>query len=712
MPKERTYTNDDVERMKNLLLVEGLSVAEVANRVGYSQKVVVSAFKNHSGMTITEFRYSILPIEQFKELLAQGQSVHEVADTTGYNESQIRSAIMRTEGVSIAAFRERLGLAANKPSNHATHEKNAAKGALRRLRLPSSNRQVGRPTRTYEKTCLFCGEVFTSKNAQRRFCSRSCSVKSRPPQASKTVRPLLQKKCECCDRAFETKRPTQRYCGNKCRTARTSKDKTRLTDIPCDYCDRLFRPPQRIQRFCSRDCAYKGKRSSSHVHGKFKLGDGVYVRFESSFELVFLLFAFHHPDDYQSLRRCDFILEYSYNGKQYRYLPDFLCVARHGRIKLVEVKSTGTEAWQPEKTQAKLAVGRLWCKENDADFIYLTDEVESFVAMCDYVAKNHSLDVLQHVESGDALRKIVKRCVECGKRIPRPGTGIAAYLQRKFCSAACRNNSEHGKKQRLPSSQHVCPQCGMTFVGHRKKKFCSKDCYSESQRTLKGITCAVCGRGFQPNSSSQKTCGVECGAIFRAASRKGISLSEYREWRANNKPLPKRRCFKCGSSFVPHSSATTMCSACRQDAKTKWTLSLMTERLVEIRDNLGDRIPLYSEIYKSTELREKFNSCALAGAIYRFNQIHGIGSYRDFLRLHLGWEIAGKLNKSRTEEVFKAVVEKCGGVPRGLGKINDVFGHKGHAFEEAFKTHYGLSLTNYCKEHGTARIARQECGLK
>lgn len=659
MPSRRTYSIQDAKEIK-ALVEKGMTASEVAKRTGFSQKVVVSAFKRDTGMTITDFRFSLLPVQKFRELLAEGRSVQEIADATDCNDHQIRRAIKRTEGFSIAGFREAHGLTTtDSPVESTSNEEAAQKTLRRRLRLPSSNRRIGRPKRTHDKTCGYCGKLFSTKKVDQQFCSHSCSVRSRPPKKSKAVRRLIRKTCECCGRDFKTKRTEQRYCGNDCRKRRISLNKTRLTDIPCAYCERLFRPAQQIKRFCSRDCAYKGKRSSSLVHGRFKLSDDHYVRFESSFELVFLLFASHHLDDYQDIRRCDFMLEYSFDGQQYRYLPDFLSVGQDGRTKLIEVKSTGTEARQPGKTQAKLSAGRLWCKNNNAEFVYLSDEVESFVQMCDFVSSHHSLDVLQHVESGDALRKIVKRCLECGKRIPRRGKGIAAYLQRKFCSATCRTKSKHGKKQRLPSSQHFCPQCGKQFVGHSKKKFCSKDCYSESQRTLKSVPCPVCGRNFQPDSSAQKTCGVECGTVFRAASRKGVTVSEYVEWTANKKPAAERNCVTCGSSFVPRSDATVMCLSCRQSAKTTWTLSSMTERLTEIRDYLGGRVPSYSEIYKSAELRERFNSCALAGAIYRFNQANGIASYQEFVRLHLGWSLVGKLTKARTEEVFERLVKTC-----------------------------------------------------
>ncbi len=132
-------------------------------------------------------------------------------------------------------------------------------------------------------------------------------------------------------------------------------------------------------------------------------------------------------------------------------------------------------------------------------------------------------------------------------------------------------------------------------------------------------------------------------------------------------------------------------------------------RLREIREYLGGRMPSYSEIYKSETLRKKFNSCSLAGAIYRFNQRNGITSYGDFVGCYLGWEIHPRLNKERTQQLFERIVHEFGGMPRGVGKIGNLFGHKGHTFEEAFKKFYGMTIKQYCEAHGVQRVGRQGC---
>lgn len=137
---------------------------------------------------------------------------------------------------------------------------------------------------------------------------------------------------------------------------------------------------------------------------------------------------------------------------------------------------------------------------------------------------------------------------------------------------------------------------------------------------------------------------------------------------------------------------------------TNWTLELMVDRLKEIQDYLGDRVPTYSEIYKDVELRETFSSCALAGAIHRFNQEHGIGSYNEFIYEHLGWIGPSHLTKEMAITHLERVTEKYGGVPRHVGRNKDLLGVRGRCLEVTFKKYLGMSVTEYCKANGIQRV--------
>ena len=688
MPRSPSYTDEDVSKMLRLLQ-DGCTTPSVAHELGFSVKVVISAIKKHTGLTTRQYRtkycdtiWTENDIIEFKRLLRIGLSAEEIGNKTGFSEGQVRYAIKRTEGMSISELRRTLmeeesSVPGNGPRPLTPEQKDQQRIALRGLRLPSKNSRIGRPCRTYQKKCPICGTSFESKKTRQTFCSLNCASKSRVTK-SRVARPVLHKSCEHCGREFDTKRPEQKYCGDSCRIARISHDKTVLSEIPCEYCDKLFRPAQQSQRFCSRDCANKGKKPSTNVYGDFKLEDATYVRFESSYELVFLLYASQHRESYRQIRRCDVSIEYDFHGKRHRYYPDFVVENERSETLIIEIKSSGTILRDP-KVESKLTAAAKWCRDNQMRFVFLSDEDDAFIEMCEYVANTQGLDVARHVSKGKKLLTISKHCLECGRTIPRGGKGIRAYLKRTFCSEKCRSKSKHGKKQRLPTSSHICPQCGQEFHNScRDRKFCSKACYTASQQVLVSRECPVCGNTYRPKSSTQATCGVNCGIVFRAANRKGVAVNEYLESAARAKALPKRTCSVCGDVFIPLSQSTKKCPSCRKASVTHWSFENMVGRLKEIRAYLDGRIPTYSEIYKRTDLRHKFNSCSLAGAIYRFNQKHGLSSYDDFVSRHLGWKPTRRLvNKEEVTRLVKDIVKQYGGMPTSLAKLDNCLGIRG-----------------------------------
>jgi AraC-like DNA-binding protein len=695
MPRAPTYTGADLERFKELLR-QRLTLAEVANQTGLSTKVVLSAIKKHEGLTIREFRDKYSPItytdqdvRHFRQLLMEGLSAQEVGQRLGFTEGQVRYAIKRDEGLTILQFRQRYR-PIDVSRQHDESTPRDPKWREKRVRLPTTNKPIGRPRKAYTKTCPFCGTRFKTKNANQVYCSLSCTAKSSTTR-NRRPRPTIQEHCARCAKAFLTKRPEQKYCGNACRNACISTDKTSLTEIPCAFCHKIFRPTQRIVRFCSRECAYKGRKPSGHVSGLFKSTGDARIAFHSSYELVFLLYAFDHPKEYYNLRRCDFSIRYEFQGAAPAYFPDFAAEDTNGRTSIFEIKSTGTIERDPEKTEAKTSAAGEWCRDNGIHFVYLTDRDDAFIAMCDYVASHHELDVLKRVDDAESLRKILKYCMECGKPIARRGEGIGAYLRRKFCSAHCRDTSPHGKKQRLPTSRHICAQCKREFYGHKRKVYCSKECYTNAQRTLKERECPVCGRHFQPKSFDKKTCGIECGIILRSARLAGRSIHAQVQ-RLHNVRKKKE---------VEQKRASP----------ASWTLDMILERLRDIRDHLGGRVPTYSEIYRRTSLRTGFGSCALAGAIFRFNQENGIGTYNEFVFRYLGWIPPDRLTAEMTLAHLDRVIREYGGVPTDLPGIKDLLGVRGSCLESAFKRHFGTSITAYCRANNVRRVAPGEPGL-
>jgi hypothetical protein len=324
----------------------------------------------------------------------------------------------------------------------------------------------------------------------------------------------------------------------------------RLQEILCPVCGRQFRPPQSSQKFCSRSCAYLGRCGSGLVHGEFRLFSGEYIRYESSYELVFLLYASNHREEYGNLQRCDFPIHYIHQNKRRRYFPDFLVEDTAGRSLLIEVKSTATVERDAARNQAKIQAAEKWCMENGHTFVYLDNNTDAFRNMCAYVARHHGLDILDAVKLFREATAVTLHCIRCGNLIPRGHSGTKAYLRRRFCSAVCRHLTPI--RRRLPTSSHICPQCGQAFYGSRDRVYCSKICYTRSQRTMENKRCRICGREFMPGSRLQETCGKECGIVLRVQSR--VVSGDFRR--------PEARfsvCLCCGKRFPSRSKTRKYC---------------------------------------------------------------------------------------------------------------------------------------------------------
>ena len=101
------------------------------------------------------------------------------------------------------------------------------------------------------RPCLYCGELFPSRNGKR-YCSRDCSGLAH--------RSLPARTCPTCGKSFQPDRDSRRYCSNACRP-HPGKPRT-LQDRPCEYCRISFRPLIATRRYCSvtcRNAAQQGK---------------------------------------------------------------------------------------------------------------------------------------------------------------------------------------------------------------------------------------------------------------------------------------------------------------------------------------------------------------------------------------------------------------------------------------------------------------------
>lgn len=646
-------------------------------------------------------QYSSEDAARIKSLLLNGLSVNEVAAATGFTPYTVKAAVSATEGMTIPEFRH-----ANNQTSPPTpvSPPTGPKRLLPRTRIPVSGARKS-TRKLAAKTCPFCRQPFTPRKESQKFCSHSCGSKATVPRERRR-RVKISKTCEKCGTPYDTFRPAQRYCSDACRIARISADKTWLTEIPCKFCDKLFRPPQRGYKFCSRPCAYKGKAAGSFVRGAAAMPDGSRVPYIGTYELVFLLYAAKHPDEFPHVAPWSVGIPYELDGKRHTYYPDFLVECAGKQPVMVELKSSRTIEFSQPRHEAKVAAARAWCASNSHDYLLLGEWEDAFRRMCDFVRERNNVDALAQRSREDS--KVEDRhCIECGRLIPRKAPSI--YRTRVFCSTECRNKSDKRKKPILPSSRHTCPTCEKPFTGWKRRKYCSKACYTAAQQTLAPRPCAVCGNTFQPTSAKSVACDLECGTIYRAASRMGLSVEAYRErQRAEVEGLPaEATCSRCEKVFKPTLANRKHCRWCRDAGGDAWTLETMLARLRAIRQHLGGRVPTYSEIYDDADLKAQFNSCSLAGALFRFNQDQGIASYADFCKKYLDWDVPRKLTKARTAWVLEELVRTCGGVPGGVSQMESVCGHRGMTLMAAIKKHFGKTLDEYCAAKKLKRITAE-----
>ncbi len=160
-------------------------------------------------------------------------------------------------------------------------------------------------------------------------------------------------KCENCGAVFQNKYSTYsdgRFCSKMCARAfstrakrqeintKVSKKLTRVSYGICEFCGKEYKKNKKHQKFCCLICASKsnskrifrrggGYRKNS---GKGKMGWYKGIHCQSSWELAFLLYS-----EYMGIKveRCKQVFEYIYNGKKYKYYPDFECSGQIFEIK-------------------------------------------------------------------------------------------------------------------------------------------------------------------------------------------------------------------------------------------------------------------------------------------------------------------------------------------------------------------------------------------
>lgn len=133
-------------------------------------------------------------------------------------------------------------------------------GACKRERHKAQCASYRKPVR-HRRSCMRCGEAFSSKRPEARFCSRKCQ---RVGKSRSGVSKIEQRPCRHCGEAFSVRKDNDRcFCSAKCREAESRlkaalKHGTAVAVVTyhrsCDGCGRRFHTRHSIQRYCDADC--------------------------------------------------------------------------------------------------------------------------------------------------------------------------------------------------------------------------------------------------------------------------------------------------------------------------------------------------------------------------------------------------------------------------------------------------------------------------
>ncbi|WP_299576610.1 hypothetical protein [uncultured Sunxiuqinia sp.] len=110
-------------------------------------------------------------------------------------------------------------------------------------------------TKTYEKRCVNCGQLFEASQPQTRICF-SCKNP-------------LNKVCPVCKTEFQAKRIDTVYCSTKCRNRAPIPSRQDPGPVPpksCAICQTDFTPNHSSEKYCSQECRREASRRANAVY--------------------------------------------------------------------------------------------------------------------------------------------------------------------------------------------------------------------------------------------------------------------------------------------------------------------------------------------------------------------------------------------------------------------------------------------------------------
>jgi hypothetical protein len=109
--------------------------------------------------------------------------------------------------------------------------------------------------------------------------------------------------------------------------------------------------------------------------GEYKFRNKNWIEFESSYELCFLIWL-ESQNEYHTIRKCKFYIEYEYEGRIRYYYPDFVIMNNNEKI-IVELKSTKPFYYDEKKNTAKIKATENFINRANFDRYWFIEENEA-----------------------------------------------------------------------------------------------------------------------------------------------------------------------------------------------------------------------------------------------------------------------------------------------------------------------------------------------
>lgn len=141
------------------------------------------------------------------------------------------------------------------------------------------------------------------------------------------------------------------------------------------------RVAKKIAKRYQEDAEYRrkvndGSRNNTFsLKGEYLFRDSFWIKYESSYELCFLIWA-EKNKDISKIRRCNFSIEYTFDNSKFNYFPDYVIFIDELKY-LVEIKSIKNFHYtkRKEKELEKINTAKKFVKENNfKEYLFISEE--------------------------------------------------------------------------------------------------------------------------------------------------------------------------------------------------------------------------------------------------------------------------------------------------------------------------------------------------